>query len=263
MNVYFVLALCFIPYVLMFVISRFFCKVKISTCLIASLLGLLSVVPIVFLQYIFADVFQVERKIELGAFFTLFLTCLLYNGLVEEGIKMLCLVGIPVKKLQLKDFFVATLLFGMILGCFESATYFLQHLQKTNSRGGQLLYNILFLRMFSSDLIHMFCAGLSGLFVWGLKNKKIYVMPLVYAIFIHGIFNFFNYFNGGIQFFSYVAILFAVIECRVKYVKFATEAEDSKTLTDATEISAKTKKSTKENSAKKTKKTQSKVNEKD
>ena len=134
--------------------------------------------------------------------------------------------------------------------------------QKTNSRGGQLLYNILFLRMFSSDLIHMFCAGLSGLFVWGFKNKKIYVMPLVYAIFIHGIFNFFNYFNGGIQFFSYVAILFAVIECRVKYVKFAAEAEDSKTLTDATEISAKTKKSTKENSAKKTKKTQSKVNEK-
>ena len=74
MNVYLVLALCFVPYVLMFVIAKFFCKAKISTCLIASLLGLLSVVPIVILQYIFADVFQVEQKIELGAFFTLFLS---------------------------------------------------------------------------------------------------------------------------------------------------------------------------------------------
>lgn len=250
MNVYLVLALCFVPYVLMFVIAKFFCKVKISTCLIASLLGLLSVVPIVILQYIFADVFQVEQKIELGAFFTLFLSCLLYNGLVEEGIKMLCLFGISAKKLQLKEFFVATLLFGMILGCFESATYFLQHLQKTNARGGQLLYDILFLRMFSSDLIHMFCAGLSGLFVWGIKNKKIYVMPLVYAIFIHGIFNFFNYFNGGIQLFAYVAIFFAIIECRVKYVKFATETEETKVLAEETKMPAKTKKSTKSKSSK-------------
>ena len=163
---------------------------------------------------------------------------------------MLCLFGISTKKLQLKEFFVATLLFGMILGCFESATYFLQHLQKTNARGGQLLYDILFLRMFSSDLIHMFCAGLSGLFVWGIKNKKIYVMPLVYAIFIHGIFNFFNYFNGGIQLFAYVAIFFAIIECRVKYVKFATEPEETKVLAEDTKMPAKTKKSTKSKSSK-------------
>ena len=263
MNVYFVLALCFVPYVLLFVISKFFCKVKVSTCLIASILGLLSVIPIIFLQYIFAEVVQVEKKLEIGAFFVLFLSCLIYNGLLEEGIKMVCLFGIPSKKLELKEFFVASLLFGMILGCFESSIYFLQHLQNVNSRGGELLYNILFVRMFSSDLIHTFCAGLSGLFVWGIKNKKFSVMPLVYAIVIHGVFNFFRHFDGGIQYFSYVAILLAVIECRVKCVKFAAEAEDSKTLTDATEISAKTKKSTKENSAKKTKKTQSKVNEKD
>ena len=51
-------------------------------------------------------------------------------------------------------------------------------------------------------------------------------MPLVYAIFIHGIFNFFNYFNGGIQLFAYIAIFFAIIECRVKYVKFATEPDN-------------------------------------
>ena len=59
--------------VLMFVIAKFFCKAKITTCLIASLLGLLSVVPIVILQYIFADVFQVEQKIESANFFSIFM----------------------------------------------------------------------------------------------------------------------------------------------------------------------------------------------
>lgn len=226
MNVYFVLALCFVPYVLLFVISKFFCKVKVSTCLIASVLGLLSVVPIIFLQFVFAEVVQVEKKLEMGAFFVLFLSCLIYNGLLEEGIKMVCLFGIPSKKLELKEFFMASLLFGMILGCFESSIYFLQHLQNVNSRGGELLYSILFVRMFSSDLIHTFCAGLSGLFVWGIKNKKFSLMPLVYAIVIHGVFNFFRHFDGGIKYFSYVAILFAIIECRVKYVNFSSKKQN-------------------------------------
>ena len=59
-----------------------------------------------------------------------------------------------------------------------------------------------------------------------------------------------NYFNGGIQLFAYVAIFFAIIECRVKYVRFATETEETKVLAEETKMPAKTKKSTKSKSSK-------------
>ena len=83
------------------------------------------------------------------------------------------------------------------------------------------MYSLIFARMFSSDLIHVFCAGLGGLFVWGIRHKKNNPMIFIYAVVCHGLFDFFVYFDLWIHWFAVAAVLFAVIECRVKYQKFA------------------------------------------
>ena len=221
MNVYFALILNFIPFVLCFFLFRFLFKMRFSTELFACLFGFLSVLPITFLQFYLMSLVPEQLfsgKTDLGGLFCKFLV---YNGLVEELIKVLLIALIPHKKLNLRAFFVASLLCGLCLGSFESMIYFLQHLSEANQSGAELLYSLIFARMFSSDLIHVFCAGLGGLFVWGIRHKKNNPMIFIYAVICHGLFDFFVYFDLWIHWFAVAAILFAVIECRVKYQGFA------------------------------------------
>ena len=194
---------------------------KFSTELFACLFGFLSVLPITFLQFYLMSLIPEQLfsgKTDLSGLFCKFLV---YNGLIEELIKVLLIALIPHKKLNLRSFFAASLLCGLCLGSFESMIYFLQHLSNANQSGAELLYSLIFARMFSSDLIHVFCAGLGGLFVWGIRHKKNNPMIFIYAVVCHGLFDFFVYFDLWIHWFAVAAVLFAVIECRVKYQKFA------------------------------------------
>ena len=228
MNVYFALALNFIPFLLCFFLFKFLFKMKFSTELFACLFGFLSVLPITFLQFYLMSLVPEQLfagKTDLGGLFCKFLV---YNGLVEELIKVLLIALIPHKKLNLRAFFAASLLCGLCLGSFESMIYFLQHLSEAKQSGAELLYNLIFARMFSSDLIHVFCAGLGGLFVWGLRHKKNNPMILIYAVVCHGLFDFFVYFDLWIHWFAVATVLFAVIECRVKYQGFAALASAGK-----------------------------------
>ena len=229
MNVYFALILNFIPFILCFFLFRFLFKMKFSTELFACLFGFLSVLPITFLQFYLMSLVPEQLfsgKTDLGGLFCKFLV---YNGLVEELIKVLLIALIPHKKLNLRAFFVASLLCGLCLGSFESMIYFLQHLSEAKQSGAELLYSLIFARMFSSDLIHVFCAGLGGLFVWGIRHKKNNPMIFIYAVVCHGLFDFFVYFDLWIHWFAVAAILFAVIECRVKYQGFAVVSAGKKT----------------------------------
>lgn len=221
MNIYFALILNFLPFFICFFLFKFLFKMKFSTELFACLFGFLSVLPITFLQFYLMSLIPEQLfsgKTDLSGLFCKFLV---YNGLVEELIKVLLIALIPHKKLNLRTFFAASLLCGLCLGSFESMIYFLQHLSNANQSGAELLYSLIFARMFSSDLIHVFCAGLGGLFVWGIRNKQNNPMVFIYAVVCHGLFDFFVYFDLWIHWFAVAAVLFAVIECRVKYQKFA------------------------------------------
>lgn len=221
MNVYFALILNFLPLLACLFSFKFFFKLKFSTELFAGLLGLLAVLPATFLQFYFTSLAPEQLFSGNSGLSGIFLKFLLLNGLAEELIKTVLIAFIPRKNLDLRRFFLASLIFGLCLGSFESMIYFLCHLSNANQSGAELLYSLIFARMFSSDLIHAFCAGLDGLFVWGICRRKINPMIFVYAVVCHGLFNFFVYFDLWIHWFAVPAVFFAVVECRVKYQKFA------------------------------------------
>ena len=219
MNVYMCLALCCLPFVLCFVFFKMFSSVKISTELFAGLFGLLAVLPITFLQFLITGVVLKQSISSVSGILPLFLKTVFFNGLIEECVKMMCMLLIPRKKLTFSQFFMAALLCGLCLGCFESVVYFLQYLQSANERGARLLYHLIFARIFSSDIIHTFCAGLCGIFIWSCISKQIDVWALIFAVLSHGIFNFFASFQSNIKWFSVVVILFLFVETRIHYEK--------------------------------------------
>lgn len=233
MNIYIALFLNFLPFILCFLAVKFCVKASLKTELLASLFGLLAVLPITFIQFYLMSLVPEDLRSNQTDLAGLFCKVLVLNGLLEEGIKTVFLCFIPKKKLELKAFFAAAVLSGLCLGCFESMVYFLQHLNSANMKGGELIYRLIFIRMFSSDLIHALCAGLCGLFVWSRKVKKTNLMPLIFAILAHGIFDYFVYFNEWIHWFAVAAVLFALMECRVHYEKLSesgvvVESDDKK-----------------------------------
>jgi hypothetical protein len=218
MNIYAALALCFAPYVIVLLLVKFPGKVKIVPELLVTLLGLLAVLPITFLQFYIGNFSFFNKDTWAGAL----LKAVVFNGFIEETVKMLVLFLIPSKKTTLGKFFGCALLFGMSLGCLESAIYFLQHLQRANGMGASLVYDEIFQRMFTTDVLHMFCAGLGGLFVWSVKQHKIDVPAIAYPILLHGLYNFFALYDRY-RWFAVAAILFAAVECRLRYTTLAGE----------------------------------------
>ena len=193
------------------------------------MLGLLAVLPGTFLQFYFTSLAPEQLFSGNSGLSGVFLKFLLCNGLAEELIKTLLIAFIPRKNLNLRQFFLSSLIFGLCLGSFESMIYFLCHLSNATQSGAELLYSLIFARMFSSDLIHAFCAGLDGLFVWGICRRKLSPVIFIYSVVCHGLFNFFVYFDLWIHWFSVPAVLFALVECRVKYQKLALLSSSEKT----------------------------------
>ncbi|MBQ5472012.1 MAG: PrsW family intramembrane metalloprotease [Treponema sp.] len=218
MNIYFGLALCFLPYILFFIGISCFGKTKILHQFIASFLALIAVLPITFIQFWLEEKFS-GAIFNKDSLFNLFIKALLVNGFLEEIMRIIFMIFIPAKNNNVKQYFLLSLLCGLCLGCFESMIYLLQNLQSNNLIGGQFLWGLIFARIFTSDLIHMFCAGLCGLFIWSIKNKHVDIGAIVFAVLIHGIYDFFAYFNNGMYWFCLAAILLALIECRVHYTK--------------------------------------------
>lgn len=226
MNVYIALVLCFLPLILSFVLFKLCSKIKISTELIASLAALFCVLPASFIQFLL--VYYSHDK---GAFDTqivpLFFKCLVFNGLVEEGVKLLFLLFIPRKNTKFSHYFIAAVLFGIAFGCFESVIYFLKHLQSAKANGAQLIYHLIFLRMGSAVLVHTFCSALIGIFIWSCKEKHVDVLSLIFPVVLHGLYDFFLNFTNWIQWFSIAAILIIILEARIRYEK-NKPAEDYK-----------------------------------
>ncbi len=229
------IALCFVPLILAVCLFTFGFKLKITHQLIAVLLGLVAVLPISFIQYFLPELPGAGINPVLH---TLLKSLLLY-GLIEELFKALILILLPHKlydketseepAIGLRNFLFLAFTTGLALGCFESVVYYFDHLQIANSRHATLLYGQIAVRIFTSDIIHMMCTGLCGLFIYSCRNKPSHVSFLVVAVLLHGIYDFFAGFSStsNIRWFSVAVVLMAIIECRVKYTSLQSDKNDA------------------------------------
>ena len=103
------------------------------------------------------------------------------------------------------------MLSGLALGCFESVIYLVSG------------YENIGLRLVTAVMLHTACAGLGGIFVWSVKNKRTKVLPFIFAIILHGVYNYFAGFSTSIRWFSIVIIVLAFIECRSQAVSVSSE----------------------------------------
>jgi len=213
------IVLCFVPLILAIVLFTFGFKVRITHQLIAILLGLAAVLPISFIQYFIPSI----PGIVLSPVLRALLKSIFLYGLVEEVLKTIILLPLPHKMYDSTEgcgrqtFLLLAFVAGLSLGCFESVVYYFDHLQMANSRGATLLYGQIAVRIFTSDVIHMMCTGLCGLFVYSCRNKPRHVSCLVAAILLHGFYDFFAGFSGNMRWFSIAVVLMTIAECRIKY----------------------------------------------
>ena len=205
--------ICFIPLLITILLLKLKFNIKLLHQLIAILLGLVAVLPISFIQFFLPDFsFGISSII----LYSLLKSLLLY-GLIEELFKMALILPLPHKNYSLINFLLLTFILGLALGCFESVVYYFDHLQTATAKGAQLLYMQIFIRIFTADIIHMTCTGLSGLFIYSLRDKNKKNSPLIWAIVLHGMYDFFAGFNSGLRYFSFAVVLLAIAECRIKY----------------------------------------------
>lgn len=220
------LILCFIPLIIYFLILTFVFKIKVLHQLIAILLGLVAVFPIALIQYFLPDVFSF---IEHPLLRTLLKSLIVY-GLIEEIIKMLMVIPLPHKNYSELKFLLLAFLMGLSLGCFESLVYFLDHLQMAKYRGADLLYGLIFTRIFSTDIIHFACTGLGALFIYSCRDKNKKFSILILAVVLHGLYDFFAGFQNSFKWFAIPVILLALIECRIIYINQKNLCENRLTI---------------------------------
>lgn len=216
------IALCFIPFVATFILFALLVKgVKVRQELLASLIGLLCVVPIAFVQFILD-----KPAFNTGSWLSYLLRSFVMNGIIEEGVKCVFLFALPSKKSTLKPFFCYALLAGMILGSFESVIYFMKDIQKAQLSSAELSLALIYLRMVTAVVIHTLCAGILGLFVYSFKKSKLHLAPVVYVILIHALYDFFTIFNAPIIYFTIAVIILACLESRIWYLRIEAEVLD-------------------------------------
>lgn len=213
---------CFIPVFLCFFIFKKF-QIKTIQLLAAALLGLVAILPISFLQFWIPD----AKNVFISPVIYSLLKSLIVFGFIEEAFKALLVLPLPYKKEETPlKFMLLSFMFGISLGCFESVVYYLDKLQTSLNIGGSLLYTQIFLRLFSSDIIHMTCAGLCGLFVYTAIQKKPRLHFFVYAFLLHGLYDFFAAFQNNLKWFALPVVLLAIIECRIKYTVLVPSEEE-------------------------------------
>ena len=216
MNLYAILGISFIPAVLFFILSRLLNpEFKVRYGLLASALGLATVFPTSLIQFFLLE----TRLFSENSFASVMITAIIFNGLIEETMKMLFMCAIPQKKQSLGAFACCAVIYALFAGGFESVVYIIRKFQEiTLASGSGVILNLLIRRIFSAQAVHVFCALLSALYLWSYRHfKSKNIMPFFYAFLLHGIYNFFTGFTSGFRWFSFVAIVFAAVECRIFY----------------------------------------------
>ena len=201
---YLSLALCFIPLVALYLCLALLVQgFKKLTGLWACVLGLLALIP--------AEIFLMFVGTRLpGSTLLNRLMKYILLALIEEGIKMLLLFLLPSKKTPLQVFFAYAVLCGMALGCFEAFIYVVER---------HVVWR------YAATLIHIFCCGLSGMFVYSIRKKSLHITPFVFAVLFHGVYNYFAGFPDFRHYFAFAVIVIAILECRLRYAFLKDDIE--------------------------------------
>jgi len=225
MNLYALLGISFIPSALFFALAVILNKeLKIRYCLLSGILALCTVIPTSLIQFyvLSLPIFTAYT------FASVMITAILFNGLIEEAMKMLFLCIIPQKKQVLSAFFCCVILYGLVVGGFESVIYIVRKFQEIQGQPGkEIVVRLLIDRIFSAQAIHVFCAGLTGLYIWNFRHQKKNIIPFLYAVLLHGIYNFFASFTSIYHWLAVIAILFAAVECRIFYLSAIDKKENT------------------------------------
>lgn len=217
MNVYAPIILCFVPFVTMFALFAILVPgISVAKELLAAAAGLLALVPIAIVQFLIPSM----RLFGQSRALSILLYSILFLGLIEETFKALLLFIVGAKNERASVWFCYSLLAGLIFGCFESVIYFFLNIQTI---GHGVTLNIIYLRMFTALLVHTLCAGLGGFSVYYFKNSRANLWPLLNAILIHGLYDYFAASDSPIRYFSAIVILSAAIKCRVCFLQIAEE----------------------------------------
>lgn len=217
LNVYAPMLLCLVPLVTTFLLLAILVPgISILREFLAVLAGLLAFVPIVILQFLFLNL-QIEMLMRANLFLSI-IHSLVFFGLIEEGVKAASLLVLKSRGESLRNFFAYSILAGMALGCFESVVYLLTAVGTRPQVSAEFL-QMIFLRMATALVIHALCAGLGGLCIFYSKNIRRNFSPLVFAIVIHGIYDFFAANAYPLKYFSIAVILLAILECRIFYLR--------------------------------------------
>ena len=225
LNVYAPMLLCLVPLVATFLLLAILVPgISVLREFLAALAGLIAFVPIVILQFLLLGNLQKFMRANL---FLSIIHSLIFFGLIEEGMKAASLLILKSRGETLRNFFAYSILAGMALGCFESVVYLLTALGTRPQVSAEFL-QMIFLRMATALVIHTLCAGLGGLCVFCSKNIRRNFAPLVFAILIHGIYDFFAAFNSPLKYFSVAVILLAILECRIFYLRIRENLDSQK-----------------------------------
>lgn len=217
LNVYAPMLLCLVPLVTTFLLLAILVPgISVLREFLAVLAGLLAFVPIVILQFLFLNL-RIEMLMRTNLFLSI-IHSLIFFGLIEEGVKAASLLVLKSRGESLRNFFAYSILAGMALGCFESVVYLLTAVGTRPQVSAEFL-QMIFLRMATALVIHALCAGLGGLCIFYSKNIRRNFSPLVFAIVIHGIYDFFAANAYPLKYFSVAVILLAVLECRIFYLR--------------------------------------------
>ncbi|MBD5433742.1 MAG: PrsW family intramembrane metalloprotease [Treponema sp.] len=217
LNVYAPMLLCLVPLVTTFLLLAILVPgISILREFFAVLAGLLAFVPIVILQFSFWNL-RIEMLMRANLFLSI-IHSLIFFGLIEEGVKAASLLVLKSRGESLRNFFAYSILAGMALGCFESVVYLLTAVGTRPQVLAEFL-QMIFLRMATALVIHALCAGLGGLCIFYSKNIRRNFSPLVFAIVIHGIYDFFAANAYPLKYFSIAVILLAILECRIFYLR--------------------------------------------
>ena len=213
MNLYASIGICLVPLFLFNIVFLLSIK-KLSTLhlLFSILLGLIAIIPVTIIQFFLMalPIFTAQNL------FSVLIVTFVFNGMIEESLKMTSALFLPAKKMTFASFVACGILIGCAFGTFENIVYLVSGAKNVS------------LRFFTSLILHSCCAGLSAIYVWSFKNKNPKVYCFIMAILLHGLYNFFA---GSDKFwwFSIVTIIYAAVRLKFSFDRINSEDQETTT----------------------------------
>lgn len=201
--------LCYVPLILVSIILGIKNKnIKWYSFVLVIILGMIAVIPTVLLQ-MFIPTFTNSGKTLVDV-----LISALIIALIEEVCKALSLFCISVKKHEIKDFFVLSVIAGLSFGSFELIVYLITG---TTNIG---------IRIITAVVLHAVCTATASFFVWFIRQKQFHITFILTPVFLHAFYNFFAGLPGKFWWVSIIVVLYGIFQCNVFYQMFINKQKE-------------------------------------